>query len=257
MLYKLNYKTVFLFYFVFLIISFISCIQENSTPTTPPASGTVSGSVSPSTAVTSVSLDTVTGGQKYLETPNPDGTFKFSSVLPGQYKLRVMPITIYNMPTQVSVSVTLGNTTTIPVINLSYNTAAQTGIVNFGLDGTPYTIYYNELFLTYSSFIFNLTGGTPSIPSYYYFDLKLNSISVAGTYNISNSPSYISIFYYTSPGNNAGYWSTNNGGAGTVNITTLNTTTRTASGTFSGTLVPQGVSVGTKQINGTFTNVLY
>ena len=256
MFYKTGCKSIFLLLLTCLLFSITSC-KKNKSKKSPPVPGTVSGSVTPSTAIISVSLDTITGGQRHTMSPNTDGTFSFSSVLPGQYKLRVTSTAIYNAPAQVNVSVTSGNNSSIPAITLTYNSAAQTGTINFTMNGTSYNIYNNSLFLTYSSSIFNLTGGTPSTPSYYYLDLKLNSVSGIGTYNISTSASYISIFYYTSPGNAGGYWSTNNGGTGAVTITTLNTTTRTASGTFSGTLAPQGASVGSKQINGTFANVLY
>jgi hypothetical protein len=256
---QLNPKRKIILFVLFLIFGIVSCKKEqggSNTPT-PPAPGTVSGSFTPTSAATAVSLDTVTGNQKYTVSPNTDGTFSFSSVLPGQYKLRVTPITIYNTPAQSIVTVTSGNNTSIPAITLTYNSAAQIGNINFTLSGTAYTIFNNGLFLNYASSIFNLTGGTPSTPSYYYLDLKLSGVNGTGDFNITTSASYISIFYYLSPGNAGGYWSTLNGGTGTVTITTLNTTTRTVSGTFSGTLAPQGASVGAKAISGTFTNVLY
>ena len=254
---KFNLQTRGIIFIVFLFVAATSCNKENGGTTTPPAPGTLSGSFTPTSSATAVSLDTITGGQKYTVTPNADGTFSFSSVLPGQYKLRVTPTTIYNTPVQSSVSVTSGNNTAVPAVTLTYNSAAQTGNINFTLNGTAYTIFNDGLFLSYTSPVFQLTGGTPSTPSYYYLDLKLSSVSGTGTFNITSSASYISTFYYTSPGNAGGYWSTNNGGTGSVTITTLNTTTRSASGTFTGTLAPQGASVGTKTISGTFTNVLY
>jgi len=88
-------------------------------------------------------------------------------------------------------------------------------------------------------------------------------VNGAGMYNLVNGSSFLQLTYLSSPGVSGGHWNTNNGPdqasnvRGVVDITKLDPITRTATGTFSATLYPQGATVGTKTIAGTFTNVLY
>jgi hypothetical protein len=239
---------------------FLSCKKDTSisppnTSSTSP--GSVNGSVNPAYAVISITLSSTTGGQSYSTTPNSNGDFTFTSIPVGSYILNVATISLYHTPTGVNVTITSGNNTQVNAITLTYNNSAQTGIINYTLDGVSYTDYPNYVGLGYSNNNFRLTGATNSNPSYYYLDISLLNVTNPGVYNTTYNSSYISLFHYASPGNADGYWSTNNGGSGAVNITMINTSNRTMSGTFSGTLVPQGISIGTKQISGSFSNVVY
>ena len=253
MIYKVFVRTIMLC----LITVAISCKKdEQSNNTQPPISATISGSITPVRGVLSISLEMENGIIKETIVPSSDGKFTFSPVEAGKYKIKVANTSLYKATSPLMIEAN-SPTVTLPPITLTYEPAGQTGIVNFTVDNVPYSIFYDAITLNYTTTAFNLNGSTPTNPSYYSFDLKLNGTVNAGTYNLLNSPSYLSISYYTSPSNSAGNWSTNNGGTATVTITSLNTTTRTASGSFTGSLVPQGSSSGTKQISGTFTNVVY
>ena len=244
---------------IFILFVSFGCKKSSITEVVSTSKlGSVSGSFAPSNAATLVSLDTVNGGEKKAVIPDPDGKFKFDSVLPGNYKLRITPTRLYYAPSPSDVNVTSGINTPIPIINLTAISGAQTGSIIFSLDGgTPYIINNNWISLTYSASVFNLKGSTPNIPSYYSLDIKLNNVNTSGLNNIPGNGSYISLFYYTSPGNAAGYWSSNNGGFGSVTITSFDPITRSATGNFAGRLVPQGATIGTKIIDGSFTNVIY
>ena len=244
---------------IFILFVSFGCKKSNMTEVVSAKNpGSVSGSFAPSNAATLVSLDTVNGGVKYSVIPDPDGNFNFNSVLPGKYKLRITPTRLYFAPSPSDVNVSSDMNTSVPLVNLTYNSSAQTGSAIFSLDGgTPYIINNNWISLTYSASIFNLKGSTPNVPSYYYLDIKLNNVNTSGLNNIPGNGSFISLFYYTSPGNNAGYWSSNNGGFGSVTITSFDPIARSATGNFAGRLVPQGATIGTKIIDGSFTNVIY
>ncbi|MFB6453991.1 carboxypeptidase-like regulatory domain-containing protein [Chitinophaga sp. Hz27] len=260
---KLNFLRPSILPFLFILFSISACDTghgDSATPSQPPppATGILNGSVAPLEGITSVSLDTINGGERYNRKVGTDGKFQFTDVIAGEYNIRMNTTPLYTPPSPQRVTIAGGQNVTQQSIVLKYNASLQTGKIDFIVNGSPYSIFYDALFLSYLSPAFRLTGSTSPHPNYYYLDISLPNVSDTGSFDLYNSPYYVSLFYYASiNANDAWYWSSQSGGSGTVHVTALNTTTRTVSGTVSASLTPQGASPGTKEFYATFTNIRY
>jgi hypothetical protein len=243
--------------FCILLTSISGCSDdEDEKPVEP---GRISGFVFPANAVNKITLEFATGGIKEETLPLSNGAFNFTSVPPGDYKIAITThSSLYDTPEKTSVSVSSGKESFITEIFVPYNADEQSGTATYTLDGTSYENNSSDLFLFYNfiSSQFLMQGAPPNTPGYYWF-LTLKVLNGPGTYSTSNELTAIEVLYYSAEFHSEGHWTTENGGTGSVTITTLNTATRTASGTFSATLVPQSDATGTKEISGTFTNVRY
>jgi hypothetical protein len=253
----MNFKIIFKFTLAFFYFLAVSC-KKDIGPRTPIAPGTVIGKIWPVTGVISITLDSLAEVSKYVGKINPDGTFNIPDVKPGLYQLRVLTAAVYVYPAGIDVNVKSSDTTMIPDINLIYDHSAQTGKIDFTLDGSDsYSVGADSVYLLYTSLNFQLSGITPATPNYYAIGINFQNITASGIYNKSNE-SFFVLSHYDSDGNILGTWTTEDG-AGTLNITTLDISTRTASGTFNGTITPQGLPAGNShiQISGVFNDVLY
>jgi hypothetical protein len=240
-----------------LLTSISGCSDdEDEKPVEP---GRISGFVFPANVVKKITLEFETGGIKEETLPLANGAFNFTAVPPGDYKVAITThSSLYATPEKTGVSVTSGQESLITEIFVPYNADEQSGTATYTLDGTSYENNSSDLFLFYNFISSELLmqGAAPNMPGYYWY-LTLKVIDGPGTYSTSNGLTSIEVVYYSTEFNSEGHWTTDNGGTGSVTISTLNTATRTASGTFSATLVPQSDATGTKEISGTFANVLY
>ncbi len=221
--------------------------------------GSVSGTVWPREVVTSMTLSSTSGGANYSASFGSKDEFSFSDVTPGNYSLNITTnSSTYPSPAAQPVTVTYGNNVALGQITIPFKSSAQKGKVLFTIDGVQHTLFSNNFTATYSSGNLEISGPEPTSPAYYYFSLEATDINGQGVYTLDHDPSILRLIHYPAKGANAdGHWVSNNGSSVQLEISTINTTDHILSGTFKGTLAPQGATTGTKTINGSFTNISY
>ncbi len=240
-----------LFFYVILVNSCTT--QDSTTEIDPSTPGTITGTITPTDAAIRVACTPISGGQQ-TGLINPGGSFQIPAVVPGKYNVTIIPKVGYDAPSGVVITVPPGGNGDAGNFSLTSN--GQTSSLSCLIDGTAFNLNYPQATLNYSSPNFELGGETNTSPTYWLFKIVLKNVNGPGTYNVTSAGSYIQLTHFSSPGTVDGNWSTNFGGTALINITELNTSTHTASGNFTATLLPQGVTGGgNKQItNGVFSN---
>lgn len=238
-----------------LIFSF-SCKKKKTDPPTP-TTGTIVGKVTPTNGAVNVVATPTSSGTTLVMSVSGTGDFKAENVTPGDYTITANPSTGYGQPAAIQKNVTAGNTADVGTIQMT--TASTSGNVTFTLDGTNYNIVPPFAFAGYNSpnFIVGSQTAAGNV-DHISVSVTLNNVNGPGTFVLGSTlNSTVRILQYV--GSTIYAWSTVRGGSGTVNITTLNTVTRTCSGTFTVNAVAENnFTTGTKTIaNGTFTNLIY
>src|ERR1700754_2527730 len=98
-MYKCKIRLLQLLPIITIVFLNNSCNKSNSNgaPSGAPSQpGSISGIVQPPNAVLSIELDTATGAKINSMTPNSEGSFNFTTVLPGSYILKIRTTALYN-----------------------------------------------------------------------------------------------------------------------------------------------------------------
>lgn len=238
---------------LFLSFILLGCTDKGD----PEAVGNIKGKVFPENAAVNVLAAPTFGINSITMTVNAAGEFSVDNVPPGEYVITANPAAGYGPPPAVQTNVTTNNTADLGTIQMT--TIATTGSVSFTLDGTSHTIVPPLAFAAYNSPNFSIGSKTGAAnTNHFAVNIALNNVNGPGSYTLANNlSSTIRILQYA--GSTTFAWSTLKGGAGTVNITTINSTTRTCSGTFTVNATAENVyTAGSKAIsNGVFTNLGY
>jgi len=239
-----------------------SCGNKNADPQAQLQTATLSGQVTPATAIVTVTA-TDASGKTTTATPTSTGAYSFGALALGSYTLSFAPAAGYDTPTPVTTTLTASGTP-VPTVTATVGRAA----VSFRVEGTPVTAPYafsqtlaGNRFLTFSVSPGGAPGPTVSID-------MAGLTPVVGSYPLDNSDShaqYLAADYTT-------YYSakfgTGSATSGALVVTAVNPTLRRFSGTFSflGTDATSGAPSGslpagtpaTRNItNGVFTNLPY
>ncbi|MBC7447975.1 MAG: hypothetical protein H7330_07930 [Hymenobacteraceae bacterium] len=233
---------------------FSACKKDKNGDVTPV--GSISGKFEPANSISKVTATDTTGNTTavFTTTPVADGTFAVDNLLAGNYTLSFSPKTGYTAPAARAVTVEAGATTDQGTITVApTGGGASGGTLTYKVGGTAVTA--TTVAGSYGSNILLLLGNTGTTPSTtQVLGISVPSITGPGTFSISSGAANGT---YTR--GSAG-WSTGGGGTGSVVVTTFNTTTRKASGTFSFTApaLSGSSATGSKAItNGIFTNVSF
>ena len=206
-----------------------------------PATGTVTGTISPANGASQVYL--ITGTDTIKGAPSASGTYELKDVKAGDYQITVKANANYTAPAPAAVNVTAGNTTTVPVITLTALPAGGAASVVIGgvtYAGTP----------TFANFgtgkLFYLSNG-------YQVHITLPAnITGPATFTTANSDLNFMVLSNSTGAN----WDTDNtGGTGTLTVTSFNATTKKGSATFSFTAAASSGSTTKVGTNGTLQNV--
>ena len=235
-----------------LVLIFIVSCKKNETNLSP--AGSISGKIIPAGSCTSMQAIPI-GGSAFSAIPDINGNFNIINVPAGEYRIVGNPAPGYLAPPEVTVTVVAGQDRSAGTIIISPD--SSNGLVTFTLDGIHYV--HNDPWMievSYDSQYLQIGTHSAPSPNFVALSIYVHFVSGAGSYNIQ-APNSIHL-NRVGTGNYA-FNTTGAGASGTVNVTSLNTTTRRISGTFSFTLVPANTSTfGTKTVSdGVFTNLLY
>lgn len=221
--------------------------------------GAAAGIISPEAVVTSVVLTAIGTSETYQTGISPYGNFWFTNIKPGEYTLHINTVSLYwPSPPDTNIIIHPGDTTDAGYITVTRNEAAQ-GTVLFSIDGGPdHTLSDNNFvgynhhhalgFRGYEEYGVNMP--------YYAVELHIVGFNAPGNYIIDNA-SYLEV-RHNSPGSMDGYWKAGSIYSNAiVNISSIDTTTKKFSGTFSGTLTPINSSVDSIHISGSFTDIYW
>jgi hypothetical protein len=247
-----QYSILFLL-IIALTSSAFRCHHNDDVVVPPNPNGNIYGTITPANSAARL-ICTPASGASTIILENPPGNFSIANLVPGTYILSIIPKIGYNAPSQKTLSITAGTQTNAGNFALQDN--GQVGTITYTMDGTNYTINAPKALCSYTTPSFEVRGTTTS-NQYWMVDIMLKNVTGTGTYNAATTGNFIQISHFVNATFTDGIWEATNGGAGTVIITELNTTTRVASGTFTATALPQGATVGgNKEItNGTFANL--
>ena len=219
---------------------------DNPTPT-----GSISGKFTPTSAITRVTA-TNSASVGTSATPGADGTFGINNLNAGNYTVSFTAATGFTAPATRTVAVTAGAINDLGTITVSPGGSGGTGgTMSYKVDGTAVTATLVQG--VYTSGALAIAGTTGVGTAGQSVNLAINSITGAGTFPISLLSSNVGT--YTA---NANTWSTILTGSGTIVVSSFNTTTRKASGTFNFVANGFGGATGTKTItNGVFTDASF
>lgn len=223
--------------------------KKDSTSQDPEPAGVIAGKFSPAAAITTVTA-TDAASATFTATPAADGSFTISDLKAGSFTVSFTPKTGYAAPANRAVTVTAGQTNDLGTINVTTGSSGSGGSVTYKLDGTSVTA--SAVNSVFSSGIFVMNAASAGGSS-----LGLSISGITGPGNFPLGPLNFATGSYTVGG---AAWATTLSGSGNINVTTFNTTTRKASGTFNFTAGPAlgGSATGNKQVtNGVFTNVSF
>lgn len=217
---------------------------------TTPQTGNLSGQVLPGLAATSVTARSSLTGQQITVVPTDNGDYLFKNITIGTWAIIIAPAPGYNWIDSADGQVKAGSTESIGTTFLQTTTApGGWWLMDNKYNGVcSYTQGYQSGILTFSY-------STPS---------KNMSVALAGidaspiSFPMSNSSSSSHItFSSTNTQGVIEQWTTV-GGSGTISVSVYATNPRRVSGTFTCQAVPaNSVTVASKQISGTFNNVVY
>lgn len=187
-----------------------------------------------------------------------EGKFFFSSVEPGDYKLRIVNSKLYLPVADVDLSVRSNQATVVPDIYMQYKEGVQNGVVELTIDGIVYDIDPDSLFLAYVSSTLIMQGRSPGYPDYHSFVINLENVHGPGTYDLTSYPNLLYVAHYETQGVEDGSWMTGDPDApSTLTITSLDVVNRTISGNFSGTMTSMSLPREEKPVSGEFIDVAY
>jgi hypothetical protein len=204
-----------------LATTLAGCSKDDDATSQPPAStttGTVTGSVSPANGASRVLL--ISGADTLKATPSGFGEYTFEEVKPGPYQVMAKPFPDHEAPAPVAVSVSAGQTTTVPVITLTR--VPIDGLISVSVDGS--VISGTPLFSAVGNGSISISNSTMAIY------LELPEITKTGTYTNANSD--LSVIVLQGP--NTDRWeTTKTTGTATLTVTAFDPVTLKGSATFS------------------------
>ncbi len=221
-----------------LLAALLTCCKKEET------TGTITGSIAPSDAVSSV-VATDGKGHRYAATPESNGNFKLTNVEPGTYQVRCTTRSSYYLPyggvtpAARPATVGAGQTASLGTIQVWPGSGAEGGTGTCLLNGNAYTPIRVQG-----------SGGNAGTELSVVFvrdpldrlSLHLSQCTGRGTYALNA----VSTGVLSLGGSSCGPMelSTRNGGSGTVTITAYDTGTRLCAGTFSFTAYPALTNCG-------------
>lgn len=232
-------------------IVFSSC--EDDKKVTPVTTGTVNGQITPANAVTTVTAtSTATPVTTATATPNSTGAYSFTGLAAGTYTLSFTPATGFAAPATQSVTVTAGGTTTATAVTVTTTSSTASGMT-YTVGGSARTAGIANAQVLLGSLVITGTGTTGAL------QISLDGFNnAAGTFTLS-ATSNSAITYTEIAGTSFQEFTTYKaGGSGTVTITSVSTSPRRVSGTFTAVAPGNNGATGTRTItNGTFSNLSY
>lgn len=243
----------------------------------PKGTSSIKGKVNPVPAKASVVAALAAPNVSYEGTISSTGEFEFKDLPAGDYTVGINPGAGYTPVVNRFVKVTVGTGETADAGTIAFyvdSDPATPNYISYNMDGVVYT-RKNTVGITYDSpkfrlFTYNSGYSTTMVGTRVsvigdQLELILDEVTGPGTYvckGTAGSAIRITRRDYTMYGysQTAKTWSSiGEGGSGTVTITSIDPVTRTMSGTFSATLVPENPYAAlTKKItNGAFANYKY
>lgn len=236
-----------------------SCSSKNDDPQAQVQTAVLSGQVTPAVAVTAVTATDASGGTT-TATLTSTGSYSFAAMKVGTYTLTYTPAAGYAAPAPATVALAAGGTTA-PAITVVLAAASAT----YTVDGTPMTAAYifsqgtagtNNRMLTFTA---NPGAAPPTVTIFLDTFLPTVGTRTLTANGSGNNGRYMGLDYmlYLSdltPASGAAL-------SGTFTITSVSTSPRVFSGTFSfvgytGSPTPTA-PISRTITNGVFTNVTY
>jgi len=248
-------------------------------PSLPKPVGTsgIKGKVGPVASTATIGATNSATNVSYEGTINSNGEFEFKNLPAGDYTVGVNPGAGYTPVISRSVKVTVPAGETVTGVTIAFYVDSDPGTPNYISYNQDGTVYHRKakVGIDYASPKFRLftsnSGGSSSgfdtriSVIIDQLELILDDVTGPGTYVCKGTTGstirvtkrdFAGISGYS---RTARTWTTiGTGGSGTVTITSIDPATRTMSGTFSATLVPENYATGNKQItSGAFANFKY
>jgi hypothetical protein len=228
----------------------VSCGDSSSDP--QPALGIITGKITPANSITNVTA-TNEAKKTFTVTPSPLGEYSLGGLTAGTYTLSFTPANDYASPTDEQVVVKAGETVKAADITVKKSGGQGEWKVNPATTATSATFVlatfqFGDLAIAMTnatagqSVVFNLSDFTGNTGTF-----------TAGGFSQSQ------FMFSQNSGNTGNQWSANFlGGTATVTVTSVKSNPRRVSGSFTGKLTPAtSAATGTKEITGTFTDLLY
>ena len=256
-LFSLFWLTMFAATTLTLVLS--ACGKEE-TANPSPTTGTVTGQLTPATAVITVTAtSTTTPATTATATPTASGAYTFSTLAPGSYTLSFTPAMGYAAPATQTVAVTAGATVTATPVTVTASLGGPSSGARFTytLNGTATTanlvsanVVFGSLFVQSSS-----NQGSQLVT------LSLEPVPTGPrSYSFGGAGSTSEITVTEVASSSLAEWSTSApAGTGTVTITAVSTNPRRVSGTFSAGVPPRGATAsGQRTLTaGSFSNLAF
>lgn len=228
----------------------VSCGDSSSDP--QPALGIITVKITPTGSITKVTA-TNEAKKTFIATPSSSDEYRFEGLTAGTYTLSFTPATDYVAPTDEQVVVKAGETVRVADITVKKSGGQGEWKVNPATTATSATFVLATLqFDNLSVVMTNVAAGQSIVLNLSDFTDKTGTFT-AGGFNESQ------FMFSQNSGNTANQWSASFlGGIATVTVTSVKSNPRRVSGSFTGKLTPAiSTATGTKEITGTFTDLLY
>ena len=247
----------------------LSC-KKNKQEVPPIVLGAIAGSIEPAGAANMIYAIDERGNQVSVAIDPNTGSFKIEKLIAGNYRLSIPTGTDYNPLSDLSVSVVDGKITETGPIGITLKNPSDPNnkdvrVLSYKINGISTTRYnrpcsYSENILSFSTLSITFGAGVPERikNTRSEFTLSVAGITGLGQYTLTGSNSIVRLTEVVSSNYSLKTESTSwniikDAPAGELEVTAIDRTARTISGTFSATLIKDESGIAKKSVtNGRF-----